>query len=125
MEYRRDIDGLRAIAILPVIFFHAGFSKFHYGYLGVDIFFVISGYVITQSIFARLNKTGKVDIKFFFIKRIRRILPNLIFISSVTYILYLFFGPPNITLWLDYLSTIFGISNLFFLFSFHRPAVWC
>ena len=47
MEYRPEIDGLRAIAVLPVILFHAGFSAFQGGYVGVDIFFVISGYLIT------------------------------------------------------------------------------
>ena len=79
MEYRRDIDGLRAIAILPVIFFHAGFSKFHYGYLGVDIFFVISGFLITSFIVYDL-KQEKFNVLNFFDRRARRILPGLILI---------------------------------------------
>ena len=55
MEYRRDIDGLRAIAILPVIFFHAGFDLFKGGFIGVDIFFVISGYCIGMTIIRTKN----------------------------------------------------------------------
>ena len=70
MDYRRDIDGLRAIAILPVIFFHAGFSKFNYGYLGVDIFFVISGFLITSFIVHDL-KQGKFNVLNFFDRRAR------------------------------------------------------
>ena len=50
MNYRKEIDGLRAISILPVIFFHFGYPAFSGGYIGVDIFFVISGYLITTFI---------------------------------------------------------------------------
>ena len=79
MDYRRDIDGLRAIAILPVIFFHAGFNNFDYGYLGVDIFFVISGFLITSFIVNDL-KLEKFKVLNFFDRRARRILPGLVFI---------------------------------------------
>ena len=79
MNYRRDIDGLRAIAILPVIFFHAGFNNFDYGYLGVDIFFVISGFLITSFIVNDL-KLEKFKVLNFFDRRARRILPGLVFI---------------------------------------------
>ena len=50
MKYRAEIDGLRALAVIPVIFFHAGFDLFRGGYVGVDVFFVISGYLITTII---------------------------------------------------------------------------
>ena len=55
MNYRREIDGLRAVAVLPVILFHAGFSVFSGGYVGVDVFFVISGYLITTILINELQ----------------------------------------------------------------------
>ena len=54
--YRSEIDGLRALAVIPVIFFHAGFALFSGGYIGVDVFFVISGYLITGIIINELYK---------------------------------------------------------------------
>lgn len=55
MKYRPEIDGIRALAVLPVILFHAGFDLFSGGYIGVDIFFVISGYLITTIIIKDLE----------------------------------------------------------------------
>lgn len=79
MEYRREIDGLRAVAVLPVILFHAGFKAFAGGFIGVDVFFVISGYLITTIILADMNK-GKFSIVTFYERRARRILPALFFV---------------------------------------------
>ena len=76
MQYRREIDGLRAIAVLPVILFHAGFSVFSGGYVGVDVFFVISGYLITTILISELEQ-GKFSILRFYERRARRILPAL------------------------------------------------
>lgn len=76
MNYRREIDGLRAIAVLPVIFLHAGFSVFSGGYVGVDIFFVISGYLITSILIGELEH-GNFSIDRFYERRARRILPAL------------------------------------------------
>jgi len=76
MYYRPEIDGLRAIAVLSVIFFHANFDYFSGGYIGVDIFFVISGYLITSIIINDLNQ-DKFSIKSFYERRARRILPAL------------------------------------------------
>lgn len=76
MEYRREIDGLRALAVLPVIFFHAGFETFSGGFAGVDVFFVISGYLITTIIVAELEQ-DKFSIVDFYERRARRILPAL------------------------------------------------
>lgn len=79
MEYRREIDGLRAVAVLPVILFHAGFSWFAGGYVGVDIFFVISGYLITTIIINDIEN-GRFSIAKFYERRARRILPALFFV---------------------------------------------
>jgi peptidoglycan/LPS O-acetylase OafA/YrhL len=76
MEYRREIDGLRALAVLPVILFHAGFETFSGGFVGVDVFFVISGYLITTIIVAELER-GHFSIINFYERRARRILPAL------------------------------------------------
>ncbi|WP_432770538.1 MAG: acyltransferase [Sphingopyxis sp.] len=77
MLYRREIDGLRAVAVLPVIFFHAGVSAFSGGFVGVDVFFVISGYLITSIIIDDLQSDAGFSIKRFYERRARRILPAL------------------------------------------------
>jgi len=76
MRYRSEIDGLRAIAVIPVILFHAGFQLFSGGFVGVDIFFVISGYLITTIILADLA-VGQFSLLTFYERRARRILPAL------------------------------------------------
>lgn len=79
MHYRREIDGLRAVAVLPVILFHAGFSWFSGGYVGVDVFFVISGYLITTILIGEIE-SGTFSIAKFYERRARRILPALFFV---------------------------------------------
>jgi len=76
MQYRREIDGLRAVAVLPVILFHAGFGLFKGGFVGVDVFFVISGYLITGLLIEELER-GDFSIVRFYERRARRILPAL------------------------------------------------
>ncbi len=76
MNYRREIDGLRSVAVIPVILFHAGYPLFSGGFIGVDIFFVISGYLITSIIIAE-NSNGSFSVLKFYERRARRILPVL------------------------------------------------
>ena len=82
ISYRKEIDGLRAIAVIPVVFFHAGISSFSGGYVGVDVFFVISGYLITSLIVAEKEK-AEFSIINFYERRARRLLPALFFMSLV------------------------------------------
>ena len=82
MTYRSEIDGLRALAVLPVILFHAGFETFSGGFVGVDVFFVISGYLITSIILSGLEQ-GKFSLAGFYERRARRILPALFFMLLV------------------------------------------
>lgn len=76
MKYRREIDGLRAVAVLPVILFHAGWSVFGGGFVGVDVFFVISGYLITSVMLSEIS-ANNFSIGRFYERRARRILPAL------------------------------------------------
>lgn len=95
MKYRPEVDGLRALAVLPVIFFHAGFEWVSGGYVGVDVFFVISGYLITTLIINELE-VGKFSIVNFYERRARRILPALFFVMLVSLpFAYLWLSPPD------------------------------
>jgi len=89
LTYRPEIDGLRAIAVGAVILYHAqitilGHQPFKGGFIGVDIFFVISGYLITSIILKELLTTGSFSFKHFYERRIRRILPALLFVMLVS-----------------------------------------
>jgi peptidoglycan/LPS O-acetylase OafA/YrhL len=79
LRYRAEIDGLRAVAVIPVILFHAGFKTFSGGFVGVDIFFVISGYLITSIILSEMEE-GTFSLLNFYERRARRILPALFFV---------------------------------------------
>lgn len=79
MQYRPEIDGLRAVAVLPVILFHGGFDIFSGGFVGVDVFFVISGYLITTLLIEDIEQ-GKFSLLSFYERRARRILPALFFV---------------------------------------------
>ena len=90
LTYRPEIDGLRAIAVVAVILYHAqttilGYQPFKGGFIGVDIFFVISGYLITSIILRELVTTGTFSFKYFYERRIRRILPALLTVMLVSF----------------------------------------
>jgi peptidoglycan/LPS O-acetylase OafA/YrhL len=94
MQYRKEIDGLRAIAVFSVIFYHAGYSFFGGGYIGVDIFFVISGYLITSIILKDISNKSFKLIKFYE-RRIRRIIPALFFVVFVVTVFSLLWLLPD------------------------------
>lgn len=81
--YRPEIDGLRALAILPVLFYHADSETFSGGFVGVDVFFVISGYLIT-SIILRELANGTFKLRNFYARRAKRILPALFTMLTVS-----------------------------------------
>lgn len=81
MNYRKEIDGLRAVAVVPVVLFHAGLSIFSGGFVGVDVFFVISGYLITSIIIEELTD-GTFSLLTFYERRARRILPALFLVMA-------------------------------------------
>ena len=82
--YRPDIDGLRALAVISVILFHNGIPGFHGGYVGVDVFFVISGYLITQLLEGSRDESVRRQLGSFYVRRMRRILPALFATCVVT-----------------------------------------
>ena len=115
MNYRKEIDGLRAIAVIPVILFHAGFAFASGGYIGVDIFLVISGYLITNIILKEQEK-GIFSISSFYERRARRILPAL-FLTMLLCIPFalIWMLPIALTNFSEsILATTFFSSNIFF-----------
>ena len=121
LDYRPEIDGLRAIAVFSVIFYHSSVSIFEKkllpgGFIGVDIFFVISGYLITKLISNEYQNTRDFSFLNFYVRRIKRILPALLFVIIVTFPFIYLKTPPNYIL--DYLNSIISInlfvSNIFF-----------
>lgn len=117
IKYRPDIDGLRAVAVLVVMLYH-GHLFFTGGYVGVDVFFVISGYLITQLLMNQLTDKGRVSLNDFYVRRFRRLLPAIFFLIVIC-----------IALWFKYLLgvseetehfiksikySLIGIANIFF-----------
>ena len=115
-QYKKNIQFLRGLSVIFVFLYHSNIPIFEKGYLGVDIFFVISGFVITQRIFQNYEIDKKISLKNFYLKRINRIIPNLFFIVGCTYVFYLLIGPPDLSLWNETLSSLFGVSNIYYIF---------
>ena len=116
MLYRPEIDGLRAIAVLSVIFFHTGFQLFPGGFVGVDIFFVISGYLITTLVMKKLE-VGQFSIIEFYERRARRILPALFLVMAVCVpFAWLWMMPTDAREFYYSVIAVLGfVSNVFFL----------
>lgn len=115
MKYRREIDGLRAVAVVPVVLFHAGFSSFSGGYVGVDVFFVISGYLITTILLSELH-AGKFSIVKFYERRARRLLPALFLVmASCLPFAWLWLLPEDmVDIGQSLMSVVGFVSNLLF-----------
>ncbi len=112
-RYRPEIDGLRAFAVVAVIINHFNKDILPSGYLGVDIFFVISGFVITSSLYQRPSKNFKDFISGFYERRIKRLVPALSVFVFITSVAICLFNPnPEASLWTG-LNSLFGLSNLY------------
>lgn len=115
LHYRRDIDGLRAIAVLSVLFYHSGIAAVSGGFVGVDVFFVISGYLISRHIFESVA-AKQFSIVDFYERRARRILPAYCFVSALALIgAWFILLPTEFTEFAKSLvsSTLF-VSNIYF-----------
>jgi peptidoglycan/LPS O-acetylase OafA/YrhL len=115
LQYYPLIDSLRAISVIGVIIYHLeinlfGYQFFEGGYLGVDIFFFISGYLITGLIYNEYDKTGKFNFLNFYNRRLRRIIPPIIFLLFFLLIFHYFFYLPDELIKISKIT----ISNLFF-----------
>ena len=117
-EYQHYLDVLRLVAVLLVFLFHLNQDFFKFGFIGVDIFFVISGYVITQSLFNYKSLNNNISLLHFYSKRFLRLFPALIVMLILFIIFYLYF-----TNWSDLqlkitikslFSSIFALSNFYF-----------
>jgi peptidoglycan/LPS O-acetylase OafA/YrhL len=115
VHYRADIDGLRAVAVVPVVLFHAGVTVFGGGYVGVDVFFVISGYLITSIIASEID-TNSFSIATFYQRRIRRIFPALVVvIAFCIFAGFVLLAPTDfVNLGKSILATAFFVSNIYF-----------
>ena len=113
-EYRPEVDGLRAVAIVPVLLFHAGLSAFAGGFFGVDVFFVISGYLITAQL-ASSDKSGFALLGNFYHRRIRRLFPAIAIVSAVTAVIaYLIMTPSQLRpLFSSFTSTQVFLQNIY------------
>ena len=119
-RYIGGLDGLRAIAVLSVILYHLHVGGIAGGYLGVTIFFVLSGYLITDLLINEWNTTGRIDFKKFFIRRFRRLIPALFaMLLLVGFWITLFQRSFLIGLREEILSAVFYVSNWFYVAQHH------
>ena len=114
--YQRHIDGLRAVAVLSVLAYHLGLPHSRGGYVGVDVFFVISGYLITRLIVNELIETGKFSFKRFYLRRVRRLFPALLATIAASFIAaFILFSPPTFQNFSkELIASVLSFSNFLF-----------
>ena len=118
IQYIPAIDGLRAIAVIAVMLYHLGISWIPGGFLGVDLFFVISGYVITRLLLDSIQERGGLDLRDFYMARIRRLVPPLVFMIVVTSIVVGLWAPDTTRKFLtDAPFSLFGGMNWWLVFN--------
>ena len=117
IRYIPAIDGLRAVAVVAVMLYHLGFDWIPGGFLGVDLFFVISGYVITRLLLDSIQRSGGLDLRAFYIARIRRLIPPLLFMIIVTTVFVGAWAPDTMRRFLaDTPFALFGGMNWWLVF---------
>ena len=117
VRYIPAIDGLRAVAVIAVMLYHLGFAWIPGGFLGVDLFFVISGYVITRLLLDSIQRSGGLDLRAFYVARIRRLLPPLLFMIVLTSVFVSVWAPDTMRRFLaDTPFAIFGGMNWWLVF---------
>ncbi len=120
LTYIPPIDGLRALAVTAVLLYHLGLSWIPGGFLGVDLFFVISGYVITRLILDSISRTGLLDLREFFFARLRRLYPALLFMMAGTTLLIALFAPESIHRFLRDIPYVLTGTNNWRLVAVHQ-----
>jgi peptidoglycan/LPS O-acetylase OafA/YrhL len=117
IRYIPAIDGLRAVAVIAVMLYHLGFTWIPGGFLGVDLFFVISGYVITRLLLDSIQRSGGLDLRAFYAARIRRLLPPLVFMIITTTVVVGLWAPDTMRRFLgDAPFALFGGMNWWLVF---------
>jgi len=119
-QYIAPIDGLRAIAVIAVLLYHLGVKQIPGGFLGVDLFFAISGYVITRLILDSIETANALDLRQFYFARVRRLLPALLFILIVTLLAVALFAPDAIHRVISDLPYVLTGSNNWHLVALHQ-----
>lgn len=116
LHYRADIDGLRAIAVLSVIVFHINPAHLSGGFLGVDMFFVLSGFLITSLLVKDVKKHGRLELVGFYVRRIRRIFPALMFlVLCVITVGYMVLAPPDFSdLSMSSIWGLLSVANIYY-----------
>ncbi len=117
IRYLYGLDGLRAIAVIAIIIYHLNPKWLSGGFLGVDTFFIISGYLITSLLIHEYQHTGTIDLLHFWKKRIKRLLPAVLFLLSIVLIYTLLFEPSIIkSVKQDTFAALFYVSNWWYIF---------
>lgn len=117
-RYMPGLDGIRAFAVFAVIAYHMGFEWASGGFLGVVVFFVLSGYLITDLLIIQWVNTGQINLRNFWIRRARRLLPaQLLVLIVVALWMTLFNFSELASLWGDWLASLFYVTNWWFIFN--------
>lgn len=111
-RYLPALDGIRALAVIAVVLYHLNLTWIQGGLLGVTMFFVISGYIITRLLLNEFEQNGRIDLKSFWIRRARRLLPAIVVLMVVTIVLCTFFNHVMLTkMRPDILPSLFFVNN--------------